>query len=127
MAEPPDMEALARRFLALWQEQLIATASDPELAAAMTRFLTLAGNVLAPWTAAFQAAARARDVAEAPPAAAAPADRPAPAPAASHDGSDALVELTRRLAAFEERLAQLEAGARSGRPHPRDRARRRRS
>jgi len=31
------MEALARRFLALWQEHFVAAASDPELAAALAR------------------------------------------------------------------------------------------
>jgi hypothetical protein len=121
MSEPPEMEALARRFLALWQEQLVATASDPALADALARTMTLAGGALAPWTAALQAAARARDGDRAA------ADRAAPAAAAPRDGGDAVADLARRLAALEERLAQLEAGARSGGARPRDRARRRRS
>jgi hypothetical protein len=136
MAEPPEMDALARRFLALWQDQLVATASDPELAAALTRMMTLTGAALAPWTAAMQAAVRRRDVDEAAPPDAADAperpaaadapERPAAAPAASGDGGDALAELARRLAALEERLALLEAGAGGGRARPRERARRRR-
>jgi hypothetical protein len=125
MTEPPEMEALARRFLALWQEQLVATASDPELAAAMARMMTLAGAALAPSTAALQAAVRARDSAEAAPEAA--PGRAAPASAPPRDGGDGLADLARRLAALEERLGQLEAGARSGGGGPRDRARRRRS
>ena len=40
MAEPPDIENLARRFLALWQEQLAAMATDPEFAASAERVLT---------------------------------------------------------------------------------------
>jgi hypothetical protein len=122
MSEPPEMEALARRFLALWQEQLVATASDPALADALARLMTLAGGALAPWTAALQAAARARDGDDR-----AVADRAAPAAAAPRDGGDAVADLARRLAALEERLAQLEAGARGGGARPRDRARRRRS
>jgi hypothetical protein len=122
MSEPPEMEALARRFLALWQEQLVATASDPELAAAFARTMQLAGTALAPWTAALQSAMRIRDQAEA-----AAADGAAAAPAPSHDGGDAMAELARRLEAVEERLARLEAGARGDGTRPRERARRRRS
>ncbi|MBX6368193.1 MAG: hypothetical protein IRZ04_09430 [Rhodospirillales bacterium] len=116
------MEALARRFLALWQEQFVAAASDPELAATLARVLTVAGAALAPWTAALEAAARAGDG----------HDRTAPhgatpAAAPSRDGSGDVADLARRLAALEERLAQLEAGARGGGVRSRDRARRRRS
>jgi hypothetical protein len=121
MSEPPEMEALARRFLALWQEQLVATASDPALADALARMMTVAGAALAPWTAALQAAARTRDGSEGA------TDRAAPAAAAPRDGGDAVADLARRLAALEERLAQLEAGARGSGARPRDRARRRRS
>jgi hypothetical protein len=123
MTEPPDMEALARRFLALWQEQLLATAADPALAAALARTLTLAGATLAPWTALVEAGARSRDGE----AAAHAADGAPAAPAPSRDRDDAVAELARRLAALEERVAQMEAGARGGGSRPRERARRRRS
>jgi len=35
MAEPPDLAELARRYVALWQEQLIAMASEPGFAQGM--------------------------------------------------------------------------------------------
>jgi hypothetical protein len=31
MSKPPDLEALARRYVELWQDQIAATAADPEL------------------------------------------------------------------------------------------------
>jgi hypothetical protein len=123
MDEPPDLETLARRFLALWQEQFLATAGDPELGASLARTMGLAGAALAPWGAMVQAMARGDDGDAAPAA----ADRTPAAPAPPGHGGDAVAELARRLAALEERLAQLEAGARGSGPRARDRARRRRS
>src|SRR5690349_7209553 len=124
MSEPPEMEVLARRFLALWQEQLVATASDPDLTAALAHMMSLAGCALAPWTAALRAATRLREEAD---LATGAADRTTSAPAPSGNGGDAVAEFARRLAAVEERLARLETGAGDGGARPRKRARRRRS
>ena len=41
MAEPPDLPTLARRYLDLWQEQLIAMAADPDLAQALARVIAI--------------------------------------------------------------------------------------
>src|SRR5260370_33387962 len=37
MAAPPDLASLAKRHVDLWQDQLIALAADPDLAAAFAR------------------------------------------------------------------------------------------
>ena len=39
MAEPPDLAALARRYVDLWQDQLTAMAADPALAESTARLL----------------------------------------------------------------------------------------
>jgi len=54
MSQPPDIEALARRYLDLWQDQASALAGDAELARQLGRWLTLMQSGMAH---AFQAAA----------------------------------------------------------------------
>ena len=39
MADPPDLSALAKRYVDLWQDQLIALAAHPELAESLARVL----------------------------------------------------------------------------------------
>ncbi len=39
MAEPPDLASLAKRYVDLWQDQLIAMAADPDLAKAFARLM----------------------------------------------------------------------------------------
>src|SRR5215831_20247999 len=39
MADPPDLSALAKRYVDLWQDQLIALAAHPELAEGLARVL----------------------------------------------------------------------------------------
>jgi hypothetical protein len=39
MAESPDLAALARRYVDLWQDQLTAMAADPALAESTARLL----------------------------------------------------------------------------------------
>jgi uncharacterized protein YceH (UPF0502 family) len=97
MSQPPDIEALARRYLDLWQDPASALAGDAELARQLGRWLTLMQSGMAH---AFQAAAAT---------ASAPGSQ-TPA-AASGDGQPRLDELARRLALLEERIARLEAGA----------------
>ncbi len=101
MAEPPDLANLAKRYLDLWQEQLIAMAADPDLADGLARLL--AGLAPASWPPPFGAPAYDGS----PPGAAAAAP-------ASRQRGDALDELARRLAAVEDRLAALETGAPGG-------------
>ena len=98
MAAPPDLASLAKRYVDLWQDQLIAMAADPDLAGAFARVV----GELTPlaWP---PGSADGRDVP-------APA-RAAAAAAASRHRSDDLDKLARRVAALEERLAALEAGA----------------
>ena len=40
MADPPDTDDLARRFVTLWQEQMLAVAADPAVADATARWLS---------------------------------------------------------------------------------------
>jgi len=40
MPQPPDLEALARRYLDLWQDQATALAGDAELARQIGRWLS---------------------------------------------------------------------------------------
>ncbi len=98
MAEPTDLENLARRFLDLWQEQLAGMAADPEFAASAERILTTFN------TNEKEGAAR-DDTADS-----GATDRPPTAGDASGDGDDGLRSIERRLAALEERIAALETG-----------------
>jgi hypothetical protein len=113
MAEPPDFAELAKRYVDLWQDHLMAIAGDPALAESVARmFLGL--GAAAPGGAtrdgAFASAARA-----------------ATAAAASHERERGLDELARRLAALEERIAALETGARGGNGRAPAKPRRRRA
>jgi len=38
MSDPPDMDALARRYLDLWQQSITEAAGDPDAARAMAAF-----------------------------------------------------------------------------------------
>src|SRR6516165_8516280 len=97
MSEQPDLEALARRYLDLWQDQATALAGDAELARQLGRWLGLLQSGM---TNAVRSAA--------------PSPGPASAAAAPGGGEPRLGELARRLAAVEERLARLEARAGAG-------------
>src|ERR1700761_8385030 len=44
MSKPPDLEALARRYVELWQDQIAATAVDPELTDGLARMMQLVGG-----------------------------------------------------------------------------------
>jgi hypothetical protein len=116
MAEPPDIDELARRYLDLWQDQWSAMMTDPNTAEAMTRFFELMREQMpgaaSPFGAFAPGAKKERE--DDDPGASAAGQRPGPAgaapPGAAPDGgAERVDELNRRLAAVEERLARLEA------------------
>jgi hypothetical protein len=127
-AEPPDLDALAKRYLDLWQDQVAALSADPEVARTLGRYAQLwatlgPAGLAGIWAAAAEGlkggGAGANVFADGPlaeffRAAAGPtaaAHGPAPAGAARVDRGDDLAELRRRLAVLEERLAAAPAGA----------------
>src|SRR5450432_4584155 len=122
MSEPPNLEALARRYLDLWQDQATALAGDAELARQIGQWLSMmqAGMVHG-----FQSPNAAKSAAG---RAAGKAETGAASAAAPSGGSQpGLDKLARRLAALEKRLDRLEAGAKGGRPKPRGRTRKRKA
>ena len=135
MAEPPDLQDLAKRYLDLWQDQLRAMAADPDTMASVARMLSATGrqagpegapeamtNPLAWWQTAAAAMQALTPMGGSTPfdpvsaAGRAPAETRPPAAAAAPDGGGVgLRDLERRLAALEGRLDALESGARNGR------------
>jgi hypothetical protein len=130
---PPDPERLAERFLDLWQDQLAAIATDPDLAELVARLWTqwLVGpSAWRPMAAAAPDAETApRPSPHAPDApphdAAAQAPGAAPAAAPSRDPEPDVGHLRARLGALEKRLAALERVPRGRRSSPERRSRRR--
>tara|TARA_R110002110_G_scaffold36666_3_gene122065 strand:+ start:6307 stop:6738 length:432 start_codon:yes stop_codon:yes gene_type:complete len=130
MADTPDPQELARRYLDLWQQHLTQAATDPELAAAMAKFwqnlpagMTPAGMTPAGMTpgvpgwppiAADTGGSGDDDGKPAQAATSGPASGSAPAAASPDGGSDVLDELLKRMAALEERLDALDARPRGG-------------
>src|SRR5262249_14525229 len=119
MSEPPNLEALARRYLDLWQDQATALAGDCELAPQIGQGLSM---MQAGMFHGFQSP-------NTPPTRSAKADATGPASAAtaSGRGQPGMDKLARRLAALEKRLDRLEAGAQTRGAKPRRRARRRKA
>src|SRR5690348_6890784 len=102
MAAPPDLASLAKRYVDLWQDQLIAMAADPDLAGVFARIVSeLTPLAQPPGTPDGRRASRTAGAA-------------APAAASRYRGDD-VDQLARRVAALEERLAALEAVAGGGR------------
>jgi hypothetical protein len=143
MTEPPDLDALARRYADLWQDQVAAAAVDAELQDAMARLMRLMGENLAAAPALWQGlwvgatawhgassgfgtrnthgddgSAGATILRDGPASGAAPAAGP------SADRGLDLVQFDARLAVLEKRLATLEARPRATRRKPRARSRR---
>jgi hypothetical protein len=127
MSTPPDLEELARRWISLWQDQMVATASDAELADQAARVLASLA-AFGPLGAMMRAASRSAgdDRRRAAPAAETTAGA-APAAAPPDERGDVVARLERKLAALEQRLAVVETGARRTRPRARGATRRRRS
>ena len=97
MAETPEIDELAKRFLDLWQEHLSGMAADPDLSASMTRLF-----------AAFLSPVKEGDPADAVGGGSETGTTPTVDP--SVDSGADLRELQRRIAALEERLTKLEGG-----------------
>lgn len=143
MADTPDLDDLAKRYLDLWQEQLRVMAADPETVASVSRlFETMSGASAAgdksgaaggmpPMPA--NPMAWLTGLGMMPPQAASGGANPfdsvfaqfvqhaaqtpggsTPAGAASDGGGDELHELERRLALLEKRIDALESGAKRG-------------
>jgi uncharacterized protein YceH (UPF0502 family) len=107
MAEDGELQALARRYLDLWESQLAAMAADSELAEQLGRlFAATNASLLAavsdrPETGRADAGANTA-------AANRTAHRTEAAAAARGDGAVDVAELERRIAALERRLDALE-------------------
>ncbi len=119
--DAPDLEALAKRFLDLWQDQVAASVADPAMAEWLARFLAVPGGpgVTPTMGVSPNDPGAFADIFTAMAAGA------APAAASSGAGDDRLDELLGRLASFEKRLAALESGAGKpgGKPSRRSRER----
>ncbi len=145
-----DLERLAKRFQDLWQEQLAATASDPEFMEMMGKWMgALAAGGLRPpapppggtpgpldpaaWMATMQQALAAAGATGKDEADDASAGAPSPkagakaAAAASGPGDVGGDELERRLADLEQRVGRLEAGIGGPRARPAAGTRRRKT
>ena len=124
MSEPPDLDALAKRYLDLWQDQLGAVSKDRETAEIMAQTMELmnAGATAFASMAAVQEnpnKGNADDDANAAPTDTPRTDRGTAAAAAAPGASDSdLDELARRLERIEERLDLLEAAPGGGRRNP---------
>ena len=98
MTENPDYQALAKRYLDLWQDQVAKLAKDPgALSGAAEAWSQMAASMM-------QAPPNARP--------SSPASPGAPAPAAAHGGGGLdPADLLRRIAELERRIALLESAA----------------
>lgn len=99
------MEALAKRYIELWQEQLSQISTDPSVTEAWrgvfentAKNLGMSPDAFAAYTAAFTGASKG-----------AASARAAPASTAPGDGGADLADVLRRLDSMEQRLAALEA------------------
>jgi hypothetical protein len=145
MPKPPPLDALAKRYLDLWQDQLGGVTRDQEAAEIMARTVELMNAGAATFAAMAAAANRSGNAFPFPdpmpedgptgPSHDAAAterrgDRSGPsrakAAAAARGGADDdVAELARRLERIEKRLAALEARAKKGRPGAAKKPRRR--
>jgi len=132
--DAPDLEALAKRFLDLWQDQVAASVADPALAEWLSRFLAAPGGPgLAPAGKSKAGKSKDGETINDPTAfadifaamASGAAHGAAPAAASSGAGDDRLDELSRRLADCEKRLSALEPGPGNTGGKPRRRPRKR--
>ncbi|MBX9947436.1 MAG: hypothetical protein K2Y40_25410 [Reyranella sp.] len=97
-----QFDTLARRYLDLWQGQLAGLAADQALTDQIARLFAAANTQVASAMQASQGALHAATAASSPVGT-------ATAAATSRDGPDDVGELRKRVAALEDRIAQLEA------------------
>jgi len=103
-APPPDYNALAKKYLDLWQEQIGKLAKDPDqLSGAAAVWQQMAASMLQ--------GTGGHDPA--------PAHRAPAAAAPPRDGGVDLADVLKRLDAIERRLAVLESGPSKVRSRPR--------
>lgn len=129
MTKPPDLEALAKQYLDLWQSQLGGLTEDEQSADIMARTIELMNTGAATFAAMAAAGAGAMNKGNDN---ARTADFTAPFPwgvprggagaqtaaAASGPSDHDLAEFTRRLERLEGRIAALEPGAEKSRRGP---------
>ena len=117
--EPPDLDALAREYLALWQRQLADTAADETLAKSMSdavRLMTAGAAQMAAMGA--EAATRAagqHDNTDGADDGNGLSPGTAAAGAAHRDDDGLFDKLDRRIKALEKRIAVLESEAQANR------------
>ena len=108
MADDSELQALARRYLDLWESQLSAMAADSELAEQLGRLFAATNASLLNSVQAAGGEPEGRQGTSDAGANTAQADRTAAAAAARGDRAMDMAELERRLAALERRLDALE-------------------
>ena len=124
MTKPPDLEALAKQYLDLWQNQLGGVTEDEQTAEIMAKTIELMNTGAATFAAMAAAGAgqmnKGNDNAPFP-----DFTQPFPwgpgaktAAAAPGPSDDDLAEFARRLGRLEERIAALETGAAKKRRSP---------
>ncbi|WES32100.1 hypothetical protein [Varunaivibrio sulfuroxidans] len=136
MSDTLDLDALAREYIALWQEHLQSVANDPETLHMLTQSLDLMNSSAQAFAhmAAQGSAFAAKDAAQKQGSDHAPTPSPAhptsPGTAASPPTprpSDVdCAQFASRIAALEERVHRLESEARNTNAKPRTKASRRR-
>ena len=104
MADTADMDALAKRYIDLWQEQLARVSADPSVTEAWQSIFDAAAKTMG-WTpdavAAYTVATQNSPTPGTPAAA-----------ASSGDGGADITDVLRRLDALEQRIRALEADQR---------------
>lgn len=128
MSEPPDLDALAKRYLDLWQDQLGAISKDRETAEIMAQTIELmnaGATAFASMAAVHDNPNKGNADADNAPTAGTsnvpPGTEAAAAPPGASDSD--LDELARRLERLEKRLDTLEAGAAKSRRRARKKPR----
>ena len=113
MADPPDPQELASRYLDLWQQHLTQAATDPDIAAAMERFWQNLSGAVVPgisgWPTITTNAGESNDEPKGSEATSSFTSGATPNPASPSVGSHDLGQLLDRMALLEKRLDALES------------------